>query len=88
MYEDNRPPLPDWILDVYETVLEYVTDQHDSEPSGEPSIPTLPRDQLTRIVLASEPEIEPQDVDYAVDRLLNRGYLYEVDDGLRVTDVS
>ncbi len=88
MYEDDRPPLPDWILGVYETVLEYVTDQRESTPDGEPSIPTLSRDQLTEIVLTTDLEVEPQDVDHAVDRLHDRGYLYEVDEGLRVTDVS
>ena len=88
MYEDNRPPLPDWILAVYETILEYVTDQRKAESDGESSIPTLSRGQITRIVLTTDLEVEPQDVDHAVDRLLDRGYLYEVDEGLRITDVS
>lgn len=88
MYEDDRPPLPDWILAVYETILEYITDQRESESDGESSIPTLSRGQITRIVLTTDLEVEPQDVDHAVDRLLDRGYLYEVDDGLRITDVS
>lgn len=88
MYEDNRPPLPDWILDVYEMILAYVAEQTESESGGEPAAPTLSRDQLLRIILASDLEVEPQDVDHAVDRLLDRGYLYEVSEGLRITDIS
>lgn len=88
MFEDDPPSLSDWILAIYETILEYVTDQRESKSGGEPSTPTPSRDQLARIVLTSDLEVEPQDVDYAVDRLLDRGYLYEVDDGLRATDIS
>ncbi|MCU4753161.1 hypothetical protein OB919_14445 [Halobacteria archaeon AArc-curdl1] len=80
MYEttDPRPPLPEWILECYTVLCE-------QEVDGE--VPSFSREQALDILLeAQTPDLEPEDVDHALTRLLERGYLYTVDDELRVTN--
>ncbi len=79
MYDttDPRPPLPEWILECYTVLCEREVDDETSSFSREQALDTL--------LDAEIPELEPEDIDYALTRLLERGYLYTVDDELRVT---
>jgi hypothetical protein len=77
---DPRPPLPEWILECYAVIFEQVVDDDISSFSREQALDTLLEAQTL--------ELEPEDVDYALIRLLERGHLYEVDGELRVTTPS
>jgi len=82
MYDtsDPRPPLPEWILECYAVLCEQEVDKGVSSFSREQALDTLLEAQTL--------ELEPEDVDHVLTRLLERGYLYEVDDTLRVTTPS
>ncbi|MFP8890616.1 hypothetical protein ACLI4U_12675 [Natrialbaceae archaeon A-CW2] len=80
MYEttDPRPPLPEWILECYTVLCDQDLDE---------DVSSFTREQILDTLLeAQAPELEPEDVDHALTRLLERGYLYTVDDELRVTN--
>ena len=82
MYDttDPRPPLPEWILECYAVLCEQEMDD---------DVPSFSRKQAQDTLLdAHALELEPEDVNHALTRLLERGYLYEVDDTLRVTTPS
>ena len=73
-----RPPLPEWVLECYEVLCEQGVDDE---------VPSFSRELALDILLeAQTPELEPEDVDHALTRLLERGYLYTVDDELRMTN--
>ncbi len=74
---DPRPPLPEWILECYALLCEREVDDDASSFSREEALDTLLEAQI--------PDLEPEDGDYALTRLLERGYLYTVNDELRVT---
>ncbi|WP_254532695.1 hypothetical protein [Natrinema gelatinilyticum] len=79
---DPRSPLPEWILECYDRLCtEARRPDH-----GEDSVPLIEYDDAVD-VLSSDAELalEQQDVEYALTRLLERGYFYEVGDELRVT---
>ncbi|UTF55823.1 hypothetical protein [Natronosalvus rutilus] len=82
MYDttDPRPPLPEWILECYTFLCEQEVDEDASSFSREQALDSLLEAQTL--------ELEPEDVNHALTRLLERGYLYEVDDKLRVTTPS
>lgn len=73
MYRDERPPLPDWILDVYQQL-----NSHICRSDG-----GLATEKATALIVTEE--IGEADVEYALQRLLDRGYLYLVDDELYIT---
>ncbi|MFP9193739.1 hypothetical protein ACLI4Q_19165 [Natrialbaceae archaeon A-CW1-1] len=74
---DPRPPLPEWILECYAVLCEQEVDD---------DVSSFSREQIQETLLeAPTLELEPEDVNYALTRLLERGYLYEVDEKLRVT---
>ncbi|OIB57328.1 hypothetical protein [Natrialba sp. SSL1] len=78
---DPRPPLSEWILDAYDVLCTHSlnSDDHDD-------VQSVPREQALEILLRSnELALEPEDANFALIRLLERGYFYEVDDELRVT---
>lgn len=82
--DDPRPPLPEWIMDAYAIICAQVeaaeTDVNPGPHSG------LTRERTVELLLAAEDlAVEQPDVEYALDRLLERGYIYEVDEELRVT---
>ena len=82
MYDttDPRPPLPEWILECYAVLCEQEMDD---------DVASFSRKQAQDTLLdAHTLELEPEDVNHALTRLLERGYLYEVDDTLRVTTPS
>ncbi|MHC3439945.1 hypothetical protein ACYJ1Y_18155 [Natrialbaceae archaeon A-gly3] len=79
---DPRPPLPDWILECYECLLPQMCPPED----GSEDIQTIDRDEAVDLLLADcETPLEPEDATYALERLLNRGYFYQVDSELRLT---
>ncbi|AGB37765.1 hypothetical protein [Natronococcus occultus] len=78
---DPRPPLPDWIMDAYGVLSARITESADDEGA-----PAIARERAMRILCTDEElALERADADHALARLLERGYLYEVDTELRVT---
>lgn len=78
---DPRPPLPDWITDAYAVLSTRIADSTDDDGA-----PSIARDRAVAILHADETlALERADAEHALERLLERGYLYEVDTELRVT---
>lgn len=77
MWNNDTPDLPDWIQKAYETLEPHIAESQDG----------IPPERARELLLADgEFPDEPADCDYAIDRLLQRGWLYEVDGLLRKTD--
>ena len=73
----DEPNLPTWIREAYETL--------ESKYASE--IDELSHTDAKEILLAENGNIEEEaDAVYAIDRLLDRGWLYEVNDQLRKTE--
>jgi hypothetical protein len=78
---DPRPSLPEWIVNAYDILC---THSHNS--SEHENVQLIPREQaLEALCSTDELALEPEDVTYALTRLLERGYFYEVDGEIRVT---
>lgn len=77
MWSNEPRSLPDWIEDAYEILVSGTAESQEE----------ISRDQAHDRLLAHEafPD-EPADAEYALERLLNVGWLYAVDDELRITD--
>jgi hypothetical protein len=79
---DPRPPLPEWILECYDRLCT----QACRPAQKEDSVPLIDYDDAADMLAAdAELALEQRDVEYALTRLLERGYFYEVEDELRVT---
>ncbi|WP_317175839.1 hypothetical protein [Halomontanus rarus] len=79
---DPRPPLPEWILEAYDILVTHATDVED-----DCNTQAITRDNAIDVLLTTdELTLEPEDTDYVLRRLLDRGYFYEVNDELRVTE--
>lgn len=74
MYRDERPPLPDWILEVYRQLKPRICRGDNG----------LVKEKAMALIVTEE--IGETDAEYALQRLIDRGYLYLVDDELYVTD--
>ena len=74
MTGDDRSPLADWIEEAYDRLARETAARDGGIPIEEA------RDSL------AETGLERGDADYAIERLLERGYLYSVGDELFVTD--
>lgn len=84
---DPRPPLPEWVLDAYDVLTDAITEHGRSGPDRQ--VPAIQRDDAIEVLLSTEElHLDQSDVDHAVTRLLERGYLYEVNGELRVTTPS
>ncbi|WP_229380278.1 hypothetical protein [Haloterrigena salifodinae] len=82
--DDPRPPLPDWVTDAY-TVIETSITETDAN-SSQSGVPAIDRDQAVDVLCTDdELALEPDDAEYALTQLLNRGYFYAVDGELRIT---
>lgn len=82
--DDPYPPIADWILDAYTVLSAALSEAKTDESHGQ--VPAISRHQAVDVLLtADELALEPDDADHALTRLLDRGYLYAVDDELRVT---
>ncbi|QCS44661.1 hypothetical protein [Natrinema versiforme] len=78
---DPRPPLPEWIVDAYDVLCTSCFDPVDGE-----DIQSVSREHaLTVLLNDTDISLESEDADYALTRLLERGYFYAVDGDLRVT---
>ncbi|MDJ1434602.1 hypothetical protein [Halostagnicola sp. A-GB9-2] len=78
---DPRPPLPAWIVDAYEILA---THSHNTaeDQGGQP----IPREQALEVLRDAEQlDLEAGDATHALSRLIDRGYLYEVNGELRIT---
>jgi hypothetical protein len=77
MWTNEPRTLPDWIEDAYEILAPEIED-------GEGG---LSQEQAhDRLLTHDTFPSEPADAEYAVERLLDSGWFYEVDGSLRVTD--
>ena len=80
MRDTDRPPLPEWIEDVYSWLETHIQTDSDQE--------SLDRHQAIELAIDAHPEhdLNSNDLEYAFGRLINRGYLYEVDNSLYITE--
>lgn len=84
MVDDPRPPLPDWVTDAYTVIETSITET--AANSSQSGVPAIDRDQAVDVLCTDdELALEPEDAEYAVTQLLNRGYFYAVDAELRIT---
>jgi len=84
---DSRPPLPDWVMEAYDALIDAITEQGHDEYDRQ--VPAIDRDEATELLLAADELcLDQGDIDHALTRLLDRGYLYEVEGELRVTTPS
>lgn len=85
--DDPRPPLPEWVLDAYAELIDGITVQEHNTYNY--TVSAIARTEAIEMLLSTdELELELEDVEYALMRLLDRGYFYEVGDELRVTTPS
>ena len=79
MFSDEPRSLPDWIERGYEILSSEITEGGHGDG--------LPRDSARNTLIDHEdfPD-NPDDAEYAIDQLLNSGWLYEVAGKLRVTN--
>ena len=77
MKDTGQPPLPEWVQAAYETLeTAYTADTNE-----------LSRTAAHDLLIDEAKQIETDgDAKYVLDRLLNRGWLYEVNGQLRKTD--
>jgi len=75
----NERSLPDWIVTAFDALQAEI-----SERDGAVSVEHGPA--LLREATTEELGLHPGDAEYAIQRLLDRGYLYEVDGQLFVTE--
>jgi len=77
MWSNEPRSLPDWIEDAYQILVSEMPDQQTD----------LSHDQAQNLLLGDDtfPD-EPADAEYAIEWLLDSGWLYEVDGELRITD--
>jgi hypothetical protein len=69
--------MPEWIQRAYEILVSHTAETTDG----------IPRARAEELLVAHEDFSEDAaDAEYAIDRLLSRGWLYEVDGELRITD--
>ena len=77
MWSDDPRPMPEWIQRAYEILVSHTADTTDG----------IPRSRAQELLVAHENFSEDTaDAEYAIERLLSRGWLYEVDGELRITD--
>ncbi len=78
---DPRPPLPGWIMDAYE-----ILDANSHNTAASQDKQSIAREHALKVLRDSEQlDLETGDASHAVSRLIDRGYLYEVNDELRIT---
>ena len=79
MWNPDGHRLPSWVEDAYEVLASEIREYGDGMPRDDAKTVLADREQL---------ELTPTDATHAVDQLLDRGYLYEVDGDLFVTDTE
>jgi len=77
MRTNESRSLPDWIEDAYEILVPEIEEREDG----------ISQEQAYDRLLAHDSfPSKPADAEYAIERLLDSGWFYEVDGSLRVTD--
>ena len=85
--DDPRPPLAEWVTDAYTVLADHMMDSETVD--GTHQVPSIERTEAIDVLCAAdELALQPEDARYAITRLLERGYLYEVDGELRITSPS
>lgn len=74
-------PVPPWVEKAYEVIAPHIRERDGGLPSSHVQELLLEYDD-------DELEIEEGDIKYVLERLLERGYFYEVDGALYVTDAD
>ena len=80
MPSEGYPSLPGWIEDSYHSLERYLCEQ-----SGEDS---FTHHQATELIAEANPDFGDADINHALEYLLNRGWLYEVDQRLFITELQ
>jgi len=80
MWNEDEPSLPGWIEDAYQPLGRYCCEQSDQD--------SFTRQQATDFIAEANPGFGDADIEHALDHLLNRGWLYEVDDQLFITELE
>jgi hypothetical protein len=77
MWKNQPRSLPDWIENGYKILVSQTTNQQEG----------ITNEQAQELLLVQQsfPD-EPADAQYAIERLLNYGWLYEAEGKLRITD--
>ncbi|TYL35904.1 hypothetical protein CV102_25155 [Natronococcus pandeyae] len=84
---DPRPPLPKWITDAYTVLSAHITDSGTDDSGGQ--APAISRERAIDVLIESdELALEQRTPNTRSQRLIERGYLYEVNTELRVTTLS
>ena len=80
MAPEGHPSLPGWIEDAYFPLERYLCKQSDRD--------SFTHHQATELIAESTTDFSDADIDHALDYLLNRGWLYKVDDQLFITELQ
>ncbi len=80
MASEGYPPLPDWIEEAYLALERYLCEQSDGD--------SFTHQQTTELIAEANPDFGDADIDHALDYLLNRGWLYKVNDQLFITELQ
>ena len=80
MASEGYPPLPGWIEDSYLSLERYLCEQSDDD--------SFTHQQATELIAEANPDFGDADINHALDHLLNRGGLYQVDDRLFITEMQ
>ena len=78
MWKSDRPPLPEWIKNVYTLLEGHITDSNAN---------SIKQDAAVTLIV-DQKEVPTEDAQHAVERLLNRGHLYEVNEELYITETD
>ena len=78
MWKSDRPPLPEWIKDIYTLLEDHIADSNAD---------SIEQDAAVTLIVDEE-EVPTEDAQHAVKRLLNRGHLYEVNEELYITETD
>ena len=79
MPTEGHPPLPSWTQDAYLPLERYLCEQATED--------SFTRHQATELIAEANPDYGTADIDHALDHLLNRGWLYKVNDQLFITEL-
>jgi len=80
MPTEGHPALPDWIEGSYLPLERYHCEQTDLD--------SFTYHQATELIAEANPDFGDADIDHALDYMLNRGWLYKVDDRLFITELQ
>ena len=80
MPSEGYPSLPGWIEDSYLSLERYLCEQPDED--------SFTHHQATELIAEANPDFGDADIKHALDHLLNRGWLYQVDDRLFITELQ